>query len=73
MKIYTVIGILLVVLGVFAFAYEGITYTSRDKAVDLGPIQITTETKRKIPVPPIVGGIALTGGILLLVMDARKR
>ncbi len=67
MKTYTVVGVLLILLGVIAFTYQGINYTTRDKAVDLGPIQITTETKRQIPLPPIVGGIALAGGIALLI------
>ena len=72
MKTNVLIGIVLIALGVIAFAYQGITYTSRNKAVDLGPIQITTETTKRIPVPPIVGAIALVGGIVLLITRSRS-
>ena len=72
MKTITLIGIILIVLGVAAFAFQGISYTTREKAVDLGPIQVTTEQTRTIPLPPIVGGIALAGGIVLLVTGSRK-
>jgi hypothetical protein len=67
MKANALIGIALIVLGIISFAYQGITYTTREKAVDLGPLQITTERTHSIPVPPILGGIALIGGIVLLV------
>ena len=72
MKTNTVIGIILIVLGIAAFAFQGITYTTRERAVDIGPIQVTTEKTRTIPLPPIVGGIALVGGIVLLVAGNRK-
>ena len=72
MKTYTVIGIILIVIGIFAFAYQGISYTSREKIVDLGPIQMTAEKTRTLPLPPIVGGISLVGGIVLLVVGKRK-
>lgn len=72
MKINVLIGVILIVLGVVAFAYQGITYTTREKAVDLGPLHVTTEKTRTIPLPPIVGGIALVGGIVLLVAGSRK-
>ena len=54
------------------FAYQGITYTTREKVVDLGPIQVTAEKTNTIPLPPIVGAIALVGGIVLLVMGSKK-
>jgi uncharacterized membrane protein YidH (DUF202 family) len=68
MKTYTLIGIILIVIGILVFAYQGITYTTREKVVDLGPIHMTAENTRTIPLPPIVGGIALVGGIVLLVV-----
>ena len=67
MRATALIGIALIVLGIFAFAYQGITYTTREKAVDLGPLQITTERTHTIPLPPILGAISLVGGIVLLV------
>ena len=66
------IAIILIAVGVLAFAYQGITYTTREKVVDLGPIQVTSEKTRSIPLPPIVGAIALAGGIVLLVMAKRS-
>jgi hypothetical protein len=72
MKTYMLAGIILVVIGIVAFAYQGITYTTREKVVDIGPIQMTTEKTKTLPLPPIVGGIALVGGIVLLVMGNRK-
>ena len=64
--------IILIVMGILAFAYQGITFTTREKVVDLGPIHMTAEKTRTIPLPPIVGGIALVGGIVLLVMGKKK-
>jgi hypothetical protein len=54
------------------FAYQGITYTTREKVVDIGPIQVTSEKTKTFPLPPIIGAIALVGGIVLLVMGTRK-
>ena len=72
MKTYTLIGIILIVIGIVAFAYQGITYTTREKVVDLGPIQVTAEKTKTLPLPPIVGAVALVGGIVLLVMGNKK-
>ena len=72
MKTYTMIGIILIVIGVIALAYQGITYTTREKVVDIGPIQMTADKTKTIPLPPIVGGIALLGGIVLVVAGGRK-
>ncbi len=59
-------GSLLIIIGIIAFSYQGFTYTTTEKAVDLGPIQVTTEKEHTLPLPPLVGGICLVGGILLL-------
>jgi hypothetical protein len=72
MKTNIIIAIILIVLGIAAFAYQGITYTTREKVVDLGPIQMTAEKTKTIPLPPILGAIALVGGIVLLVVGGRK-
>jgi len=66
-------GIVLIVLGALALAYQGINYTRTEKVLDIGPLQATTETEERIPVPPILGGIALVGGVALLVAGARKK
>jgi len=72
MKTYTVAGIILIAIGIVAFAYQGITYTTREKVVDLGPIHMTAEKTRTLPLPPILGAVALVGGIGLLVVGKKK-
>jgi hypothetical protein len=72
MKTNTIIGIILIVIGIVALAYQGITYTTREKVVDIGPIQINSDKTKTIPLPPILGGIALIGGIVLVVAGGRK-
>ena len=66
------IGVILIVIGIIAFAYQGITYTTREKVVDIGPIHMTAEKTKTFPLPPIVGGLALLGGIVLLVTSNKK-
>jgi hypothetical protein len=73
MKKVTLIGIVLLVLGVLALAYQGINYTRKEKILDIGPIHATAETHERIPLPPVIGGLALAGGIALLVMGARQK
>jgi hypothetical protein len=67
-----IVAIALIVLGIVAFAYQGITYTKREKVLEVGPITATKETKETIPLPPILGGVALVGGVVLLVASARR-
>ena len=62
------IGIILIIVGIVAFAYQGITYTSKEKIVDIGSVQVTANKTNTIPLPPIVGGIALVGGIVLVLI-----
>lgn len=66
MRTSSMVGIVLIVLGVIALAYQGITYTTQKKVLDLGPIQATKEEHHTVPLPPIVGGVALIGGLVLL-------
>jgi uncharacterized membrane protein len=68
----TLVGVALIVLGIVAFAYQGITYTSREKIIDIGPLQATAETQKTIPLSPLLGGLALVGGIVLVVVGAKK-
>jgi len=65
-------GIFLIVIGLVAFVYQGITYTTREKVAEVGPVEVTTEKKKTIPLPPIVGVIALVNGIVLLVVEKKK-
>ena len=66
------LGILLIVIGIVAFAYQGIDYTTREKVVDIGPIHMSADKTRTLPLGPIVGVVALAGGIALLVMGSKK-
>ena len=67
MKPIMLIGIVLIVLGVVALAYQGITYTSRERILDIGPIHATADSKKTIPISPILGGLALVGGVVLVI------
>ncbi|MGB7731694.1 MAG: hypothetical protein WBL50_26985 [Candidatus Acidiferrum sp.] len=69
----SVLGIVLVVLGVLALAYQGFTYTVPKKAVDVGPIHVTKDEHHTVPLPPIIGALALLGGIAFLVVDRRDK
>jgi uncharacterized membrane protein len=72
MKAATLIGIVLVLVGIVALAYQGFTYTKREKVVDIGPIHATKDTKETVPLPPIVGGLALVGGVVLIALGSRN-
>lgn len=73
MKTTTVLGIFLIVAGVLVLAYQGINYTREKKVIDMGPMHVTQESHEHIPLPPILGGLALVGGVVLLVMGARSK
>jgi uncharacterized membrane protein len=72
MKPITIIGVILIVLGVVALAYQGITYTTNEKIVDLGPLKVEAKREKTIPLPPVLGGLALIGGIVLVIAGARR-
>jgi len=67
------IGVLLVVFGIVALVLGGITYTKREKVLDIGPITATAEHEKTIPLSPIVGIAALAGGLVLIVAGSRTR
>jgi hypothetical protein len=71
-KPVTLIGIGLIILGVLALAYQGITYTTREKVIDLGPLKASVDKEKTIPLPPILGALALAGGVVLVIVGARK-
>ncbi len=72
MKPKIIIAVILIILGIAALAYQGITYMTREKVVDIGPIEVTAEKTNTIPLPPIVGALALVGGIVLLVVGRKE-
>jgi hypothetical protein len=73
MRPLAVLGIVLIVLGAVALAYQGITYTTKEKVVDLGPLKVEAEKEKTIPLPPILGGVAIVVGLVLLIGNARGR
>jgi hypothetical protein len=66
-------GFVLIVIGLIGLLYGGISYTRERTVVDIGPVKAQTEEHKMIPIPPVVGGIALVAGIVLLILPARKR
>ncbi len=72
MKPITIIGVILIVLGVVALAYQGITYTTNEKVVDLGPLKVEAKREKTIPLPPVLGGLALVAGVVLVIAGARR-
>ena len=72
MKPMAIVGVVLIVLGIAALAYQGINYTSRETVVDIGPIHATADRQRTLPISPIVGIAALAGGVALVVVGMRK-
>jgi uncharacterized membrane protein YidH (DUF202 family) len=72
MKPIALIGVVLIVLGIGALAYQGFSYTSREKIIDLGPIQASADTEKTVSIPPIAGGAAVLVGVVLLLAGSRK-
>ena len=73
MKPISWVGVLLIVVGALVLAYQGINYTRQKTVLDVGSVHVTTETHERIPLPPILGALALAGGVVLLVMGARNK
>jgi hypothetical protein len=68
-----IIGMILIVIGIIALVFGGITYTRREKVLDIGPLQASTERQKTIPLSPLLGGLALVGGVALMIAGSRKR
>ena len=66
------IGVVLILLGAAALVWQKVTYTERETVVEVGPVNITADTKKTIPLPPIMGGIAMAGGVVLIIVGAKK-
>ena len=71
MRSGTLIGLALVILGILALVYQGIGYTKHKDIVNIGPIHATADEHKTIPLPPILGAIALIGGIVLIARDRK--
>ena len=72
MKPAVIVGVILIILGVVALAYQGITYTTQEKVVDLGPLKVEAKKDKTIPLPPLLGALLLVGGVVLVAVSARK-
>ena len=73
MKSMAIVGVIFVVFGVVALVYQGISYTSHDTVIDIGPIHATADRQRTFPLPPIVGLAAVAGGVVLLITSGKAR
>jgi uncharacterized membrane protein YidH (DUF202 family) len=67
-----IVGIILIAIGIIALAYGGFSYTTREKVIDAGPLQVSADRQKTIPLPPILGGICLVGGIILVLAGNKK-
>jgi drug/metabolite transporter (DMT)-like permease len=72
MKPGTILGIILIVIGVAGFALGGFSFTKKEKVLDVGPIEASADKKESLPVPPILGALAIVGGVVLLASSARR-
>jgi hypothetical protein len=73
MRPVAIIGLVLIVLGLAALAYQGVTYTTREKVLDIGPIHATAEREKTVPLRPVLGIVAVAAGVVLVVAGVRKR
>lgn len=71
MRPASLVAIVLLIIGIISLGYQGITYTTHKKVLDIGPIQATKQEHKTIPLPPIIGVIALVGGVIVLATDRR--
>jgi uncharacterized membrane protein len=72
MKTVSIVGFVLLVLGIISLAYQGISYTTQKRVVDIGPIHATENQEHNIPLPPVLGGLMMVGGIALLISGSKK-
>jgi hypothetical protein len=73
MRPIAVVGVVLIVLGLVALVYQGITYTSRETVIDIGPLHATADREKTLPLSPVLGIAAVAGGVVLLIAGVRKR
>ncbi|MGH2452681.1 MAG: DUF3185 domain-containing protein [bacterium] len=72
MRPVVLVGVILIALGVIALAYEGITYTTKRTVVDVGPVEVQAEEQRRIPLPPLLGAVAIGGGLVLVLAGSKR-
>lgn len=72
MKPIGIVGIVLILIGIVALAYGGFSFTKREKVIDAGPIQVSADRQHSVPFPPILGGLCLVGGVVLVLAGNRR-
>lgn len=72
MKPIVLLGVVLIVIGALALAYQGITYTTRENVIDVGPLKASVEKRKTIPLPPVLGAVALAAGVILVVVGNKR-
>jgi uncharacterized membrane protein len=72
MRPVVLVGIILIIIGIVALAYQGFTYTTREKVVDVGPLKVEAKREKTVPLPPIVGGVAVAAGLILVIVGSRR-
>ena len=72
MKPAGIVGIILIAIGIIALAYGGFSYTKREKVIDAGPLQVSADREKTVPFPPILGGLCLVGGVILVLVGNKK-
>ena len=72
MKPGAIVGVVLILLGVLGLALGGFSFTQKEKVLDLGPIEATADDKKSVPIPPLLGVLAIVGGVVLVAASARR-
>jgi hypothetical protein len=72
MRPISFVGVVLIVLGLVALVYQGINYTSRETVIDIGPLHATADRQKTLPLSPLLGIVAVAGGVVLVVAGLRK-
>ena len=72
MRTARIVAVFLIIVGILALVYQGITYTTRERVLKIGPLEATAEKEKTIPLPPIIGGLMIAGGIVMWVVSMRK-
>jgi hypothetical protein len=72
MKPGTIIGIILIAIGIVGFALGGFSFTKKEKVLDVGPVEATADDKKTVPIPPLLAGLAVVGGVILVAASARR-
>jgi hypothetical protein len=73
MKAISILGVFLIVFGVFVLAAQGVTYTKTEKVLDIGPIEATKEKRETIPIHPVAGGAAIAAGVVLVIAGKKSQ